>query len=184
MTENDMIVPGFDERKCEHVEMKLQKINTVVDCLVIHLNGYINSYNSLSFQKKIEKVIEAGFTKLIFNCKRLTYISSTGIGSFTVLLQHIKKKGGDIVLMNIPSKVQDIFKLLGFFNFFQTARDLDEACRLFPGKKDLNKESVFPKIFDCPGCSKRLKAPKSGRFRCAECKGIIVLDDNGKVSLG
>ena len=184
MGKNNLIVPGFDEQKCNHVEMKLQKIDAVDECLAIHLTGYIDSYNSLSFQKKIGKVIEARFIRLIFNCEGLNYISSIGIESFTTLFYCIKKKGGDIVLINIQPKVRNVFELLGFSSFFQIADNLNEAYRLFPGKRESKKEAVFPKIFNCPICSKRLRAPKFGRFRCADCKAIFVINDKGDVFLG
>ncbi|MBE6350425.1 MAG: anti-sigma F factor antagonist, partial [Spirochaetaceae bacterium] len=46
------------------------------------------------------------------------------------------------------------------------------------------ESSVFPKIFACPVCSKKLKAVKSGRFRCSECKTILAIDEQGQVFLG
>ena len=46
------------------------------------------------------------------------------------------------------------------------------------------EDEIFPKIFSCPVCSKRLKATKSGRFRCSECKTILAIDNSGQVFLG
>ena len=46
------------------------------------------------------------------------------------------------------------------------------------------EEKVFPKIFACPVCSKRLKASKAGRFRCSECKTILAIDNQAQVFLG
>ena len=43
---------------------------------------------------------------------------------------------------------------------------------------------VFPKIFKCPICGKKLKATKPGRFRCSECKTILAIDNSGQVFLG
>ncbi|MFQ3547304.1 MAG: anti-sigma F factor antagonist, partial [Termitinemataceae bacterium] len=48
----------------------------------------------------------------------------------------------------------------------------------------VEKATVFPKIFSCPICSKKLKAVKSGRFRCSECKTILAIDNAGQVFLG
>ncbi len=184
MGQGNLIVPGFDEQKCNHVEMKLQKIDAVDECLAIHLAGYIDSYNSLSFEKKIGKVIEAGFIRLVFSCEAVNYISSTGIGSFTTLLSCIKKKGGDMVLINVQPKVRNVFEVLGFSRFFQFADNLNEAYGLFLGKRESKKDAVFPKILNCPICLKRWKAPRSGRFRCADCKAIFVINDKGDVFLG
>jgi len=66
MTNND-IVPGFDDEKDESLKIKLQKVGDVEGCLVLFLTGYIDTYNSNYFQKRIAKAIETGYTKLIFN---------------------------------------------------------------------------------------------------------------------
>ena len=65
---------------------------------MIILNGYIDTYNSVYFQKQIGKVVATGFVNLIFNCSNLNYVSSTGIGSFTSFLKLVKAKNGDIYI--------------------------------------------------------------------------------------
>jgi ribosomal protein L37AE/L43A len=45
-------------------------------------------------------------------------------------------------------------------------------------------ENFFPKIFSCPICSKKLKAVRSGRFRCRGCNSILAVNSQGKVFLG
>ena len=42
--------------------------------------------------------------------------------------------------------------------------------------------AVFPRTIDCPICEKRLRLVKSGRFRCPECKTILVIDESGSAS--
>ena len=43
-------------------------------------------------------IISFFYYKLLFNCGALSYVSSTGLGSFTILLKMVKVKGGDIIL--------------------------------------------------------------------------------------
>ena len=182
-TNNDSIVPGFDEDKDDTLKISLEKEEAIPNCLYIYMNGYIDTYNSNFFQKKITKVIEAGFINLIFNCSALNYVSSTGIGSFTSFLKMIKPKGGDIVLLEIQPKVYEVFQLLAFSQFFNIKESSEEAVSFFKMGVTV-KESVFPKVFACPVCSKHLRATKPGRFRCSECKSILAIDQAGQVSLG
>jgi anti-anti-sigma factor len=180
---NNELVPGFDEDREDSLKIQLQKLDEVASCIIITLNGYIDTYNSVFFQKQVGKIISAGFVNLIFNCASLNYVSSTGIGSFTSFLKLVKPKGGDVVLMNIQPKVYEVFSLLGFSQFFNIKDTLSEAEEFF--KKGAPVESsVFPKIFACPVCSKKLKATKSGRFRCSDCKSILAIDQGGHVFLG
>lgn len=181
---NNEIVPGFDDEKDDSLKIRLQKFESIKDCLALYLTGYIDTYNSNSFQKRVSKAVDAGFIKLIFHCGGLNYVSSTGIGSFTAFLKSVKPRGGDIVLLEIQPKVYEVFQLLGFSQFFNIKDNLEEAVAMFGQSGPKGSDQIFPKIFKCPICSKKLKATKAGRFRCSECKSILVIDNSGQVLLG
>lgn len=183
MINNNAIVPGFDDERDDSLKIQLNNISSAENCIVLYLNGYIDTYNSSFFQKRVSSVIEAGYVNLIFNCAALNYVSSTGIGSFTAFLKMIKPKGGDIVLLEIQSKVYEVFQLLGFSQFFNIKGSLDEAIKFFD-REAVAENGLFPKIFSCPLCEKKLKAMKSGRFRCSGCKSILAIDEQGQVFLG
>jgi anti-anti-sigma factor len=183
MANND-IIPQFDNETNESLSITLQNVNGVEGCLVIVLSGYIDTYNSTFFQKQVQRAIEAGFIRLIFNCGGLNYVSSTGIGSFTVFLKTVKPLDGDVVLLNVQAKVYEVFQLLGFSQFFNIKDTLDSAINFFGGVPPEEKPGVFPALFSCPICPKKLKAVKSGRFRCPGCKTIVAIDHDGVVSLG
>jgi anti-anti-sigma factor len=112
MESNNTLVPGFDSERDDSLTIVLRRLPEVENGCLVYLNGYIDTYNSSFFQKQITKLIDAGFKNLIFNCSSLTYVSSTGIGSFTVFLKMVRPKGGDIVLLEIQSKVYEVFQLL------------------------------------------------------------------------
>ncbi|SIQ35127.1 anti-anti-sigma factor [Alkalispirochaeta americana] len=183
MANND-IVPGFDEEKDESLKIRLEKASGTEGCLILYLTGYIDTYNSNFFQKRVNRAVEAGFARLIFHCAGLNYVSSTGIGSFTAFLKAVKPKGGDLVLLEIQPKVYEVFQLLGFSQFFQIKDNLDDAVEHFTKNGKVQRSEVFPKIFKCPICSTKLKASKPGRFRCSNCKTILAIDAAGQVFLG
>ena len=183
MGNNNNLVPGFNDERDDSLKINLEKLEDVENGIIIYLNGYIDTYNSNFFQKRIQKVVEAGFINLVFNCASLNYVSSTGIGSFTAFLKMIKPKNGDIVLLEIQPKVYEVFQLLGFSQFFNIKESMAEATMFFR-QGTPSAASVFPKVFSCPVCSKRLKATKKGRFRCSECKSILAIDEGGQVFLG
>ncbi len=183
MDSNNSIIPGFDNEKDDSLSIALKKAEGVNRGIFIYLNGYIDTYNSSFFQKQITKVIEAGYINLIFNCSALNYVSSTGIGSFTVFLKIVKPKDGDVVLLEIQPKVYEVFQLLGFSQFFNIKNSTEEAVSFFSEGAPATT-SVFPLIIECPVCSKKLRATKSGRFRCSGCKSILAINERGEVSLG
>jgi anti-anti-sigma factor len=183
MNNND-IVPSFDEEKDESLRIKLEKVDGIDGCLVLYLSGYIDTYNSNFFQKRINRAVESGFIRLIFNCGGLNYVSSTGIGSFTAFLKAVKPRGGDLVLLEIQPKVYEVFQLLGFSQFFNIRDTLDDAINHFRSERSGSASDIFPKTFKCPVCSTRLRANRPGRFRCSNCKTILAIDQTGQVFLG
>ena len=182
MNNNDL-VPGFNDEKDDSLKISLEKIDGIDNAVLVILNGYIDTYNSVYFQKQVNKIVGAGLVNIIFNCSNLNYVSSTGIGSFTAFLKMVKPKGGDIVLLEIQPKVYEVFQLLGFSQFFNIKNSTEEAITHLKSDAPVTS-SVFPKVFACPVCSKRLKASRSGRFRCSECKSILAIDGQGQVFLG
>jgi len=184
MDNNNAIIPGFDTEKDDSLTIVLRKADGVNRGIFIYLNGYIDTYNSSFFQKQISKVIEAGYINLIFNCSSLNYVSSTGIGSFTVFLKIVKPKGGDVVLLEIQTKVYEVFQLLGFSQFFNIKSTAEEAVAFFSAGGAQVQNSVFPLVISCPVCNKKLRAIKSGRFRCSGCRSILAINESGEVTLG
>ena len=153
------------------------------------LNGYLDTYNSPEFQSYINSLIESGVIYLIFNCNGLTYISSTGIGAFTSFLKQLKQKKGDMAIFGLQNKVMEVFELLGFTRFFKIANDLDEALEKLSGEQGKEKSTeekaaskeIFPLIFKCPYCGKKLKTSKPGKFKCSGCNGIFTVSKDGEV---
>lgn len=180
---NEDIVPGFDHDKDDSLKIDLKRIDGVSNGIVLSLTGYIDTYNSNSFQKRVQKSIDAGFVNLAFDCKGLNYVSSTGIGSFTTFLKMLKQKKGGLVLFEVQAKVLEVFQLLGFSTFFTIKSNAEEAEQHFMSSGEISSV-YFPQIFDCPICAKKLKAVKPGRFRCSECKTILAVDETGHVFLG
>jgi anti-sigma B factor antagonist len=186
MSNND-IVPGFDDEKDDSLKIRLQRVDQIENAIIMHLTGYIDTYNSAFFQRRVLKVIENGFINIIFHCSGLNYVSSTGIGSFTAFLKTLKAKNGEIVLLEIQPRVFEVFQLLGFSQFFNIKDSLQDAIRFLQrggGNQAVDNSGIFPKTFNCPICSTKLKASKPGRFRCSECKTILAIDNNGQVFLG
>jgi anti-anti-sigma factor len=180
---NTINIPGFDDDKNETLKIGLEKSDEENGALVVNLAGYLDTYNSIGFQKRMTKVIESGYARLIFNCTQLNYVSSTGIGSFTAFLRSVKPLGGNIVLICVQPKVMEVFQLLGFSQFFVLKANLADAVSFFKKAEPGTGEQAFPRVFTCPICSKKLKAPNTGRFRCSECKSILVLGASGEVTI-
>jgi anti-anti-sigma factor len=164
------------------------------DTIVLELEGYLDTYNSKSFQQYVQKVIDEGYKYIIMDCKGLTYVSSTGIGSFTSFNRMLLQKKGELILVRMISKVYEVFKLLGFLSFFKIFDNFEEVENFLKGKvsgeeapesnssSGSDETSVFPVQGTCPVCSKSLRFSKSGKFRCPSCKSILSVDEEGNIN--
>ena len=174
----DVAVAGFDDGHDAKLKMDLvARTKSIPECALISLSGYIDEHNYKHFQKLATLAVASGFSKIIFDCSELTYISSIGMGSFPVLLSTAKHEGGGIVLLRPQAKVYDVFQLLGFSRYFPKIDSLEDAIRYFVNMQ----RETFPKVFSCPICSKKLRVSQPGRFRCTGCKTIIVIDKAGEI---
>ena len=180
---NNSIVSGFDNDKDDSLKITLKQISGVSSGCMVCLEGYIDTYNSSFFQKQLTKVIGAGYYNLLFDCGGLSYVSSTGLGSFTILLKMVKVKGGDIVLSAVQEKVSEVFQILGFSQFFNIKATVEEALEYYT-HSEVAPTQIFPKALTCPSCGKIVQATRAGRFRCTNCKSIITITEQGGITLG
>lgn len=162
--------------------------------VVLELEGYLDTYNSKSFQQYVHGIIDEGYNFVIMDCQGLSYVSSTGIGSFTSFNRILLQKKGELVLVKMISKVYEVFKLLGFLSFFKIFDNLDQVKDFLQKKKSgveaggtvaqeaSSANSVFPLTGACPVCSKALKFSKPGKFRCPGCKSILAIDEQGSIN--
>jgi anti-anti-sigma factor len=112
--DNNTLVPGFDDTKVDYLQIRLQDSAEVPKGLRVFLSGELNTQNSPQFQRKIDLCISAGFTKLLFSCGSLSYMSSNGVGSFAYILKTLKEYDGRLCLFAVPPRVYEVLSLLGF----------------------------------------------------------------------
>ncbi|MBR3732239.1 MAG: STAS domain-containing protein [Spirochaetales bacterium] len=154
--------------------------------LIWILDGFLDSYNSPDFAKSVNDYTDKGLYRIAFDCTNLNFISAEGLAVFTDIVKFLRQKGGDLLLINVVPKVRELFDMLGFTRFFhfaecdtaQIAATFNQMCH----SQEPNEVSHFPIDVRCPHCKVLLKAHKSGKFKCSECKNILIIDNSGHIS--
>ncbi len=161
----------------QNISITVNRIPAIRTGAILHVSGIIDTYNSTFFQTQVLRLIELNYIHLVFDCSNLTYISSTGIGSFTLFLRTIKEKGGKFVIVGLQSKVYDVFELLGFNGLFFFYNTIEDGIKALTAKSvnTVNTTELFPKLISCKICNKRLRVLKPGKYRCPVCKGILAV---------
>ena len=81
-------------------------------------------------------------------------------------------------MVSVHPKVAEIFEMMALEKFFCCTDSLDEA--LAPLKNG-TAALGFRMTVQCPICDKRLRASKTGRFRCPACKTVLSVEESGSV---
>jgi anti-anti-sigma factor len=163
------------------IQVRRREIAGVPGGLLLTLKGELNTYNTPYLQKQVTEAIRSGFIRIVFDCERVPYMASLPIGYLVSLVKELGTRGGGLVLVKVAERVLEILQVLGLASWLAQAQTTEEAFALLspPGEGS----GPFPKIFDCPICRKKLRVVKQGRYRCRECKTVLVVESSGRFSI-
>ena len=89
----------------------------------VRVAGFLDAHTVVSFERTMEDLLGRQHQKFILDLGELHYISSAGIGALMVLLQQLRRRQGDMVLLAPSPKVFKVLDLLGFTRVFRIADD-------------------------------------------------------------
>lgn len=93
----------------------------------VRVSGYLDAQTVISFEHTIEQLLQRQHTRFLMDLGALTYISSAGIGALMVLLQQLRRREGEMVILQPSPKVHKILDLLGFTQIFRILADREAA---------------------------------------------------------
>ena len=99
--------------------------------VVLALDGFLDAHTAPQFENAIHDETAAGRHRIVADCRKLSYISSAGLGVFMSFIEEIREAGGDIKLAGIAPKVYQVFEVLGFHELFDIVESVDAALALF-----------------------------------------------------
>lgn len=83
------------------------------DKITVELIGRLDTASVADFDEEIAEVI-ADDNDVVFDCKDLEYISSSGLRSVLNAHKQLKTAGGSLELVNLQPAVKSVFDLTGF----------------------------------------------------------------------
>jgi anti-anti-sigma factor len=100
----------------------------VGDVQILHLRGRLDLVAAGEFGAMLDRIISAGASKIVMDCRDLQYVSSSGLGAF---IQGGKKlgAGGKLVFAGLSAHVQELFEMTGLANLFQICGSKEDALR-------------------------------------------------------
>ena len=96
----------------------------VGDVTILDMDGKITiGEGSVALRTAIRRLLEEGKKKILLNLARVSYIDSSGIGELVSSYTSIGKEGGQLKLLNLTQKLQDLLtitKLLTVFDVYDS----------------------------------------------------------------
>lgn len=97
------------------------------DVTILDMDGKITiGEGSVALRTAIRRLLEENKKKILLNLAKVGYIDSSGIGELVSSYTAINKDGGELKLLNLTQKLQDLLtitKLLTVFDVYESEAD-------------------------------------------------------------
>lgn len=82
------------------------------DCLIVFLNNEIDHHTSMSLRTSIDSLISSSdVTELLLDFTEVNFIDSSGIGLILGRYKKIKKRGGNMQIINTNRQIKKILHM-------------------------------------------------------------------------
>ena len=97
------------------------------DVTVLDMSGKITiGEGSVALRTAVRRLLEEGKKRILLNLSGVSYVDSSGIGELVSSYTAINKEGGQLKLLNLTQKIQDLLtitKLLTVFDVYDSEAD-------------------------------------------------------------
>ncbi|HUL33510.1 MAG TPA: STAS domain-containing protein [Candidatus Eisenbacteria bacterium] len=99
---------------------------------IVDLSGRISlGDGSALLRKTVRDLLEEGKTRIVLNLGDVNYIDSSGIGELVSGFTAVRNRGGELKLLNLTKKVNDLLQLTKLFTVFEVYNEESTAVGSF-----------------------------------------------------
>ena len=100
----------------------------VGDVTILDMDGKITiGEGSVALRTAIRRLLEEGKKKILLNLAKVGYIDSSGIGELVSSYTAINKETGELKLLNLTQKLQDLLTITKLLTVFDVYESEEEA---------------------------------------------------------
>jgi anti-sigma B factor antagonist len=102
------------------------------DVTILDMDGKITiGEGSVALRSAVRRLIEEGKKKILLNLSNVGYVDSSGIGELVSSYTTINREGGQLKLLNLTQKIQDLLAITKLLTVFDTFDDESSALNSF-----------------------------------------------------
>jgi anti-sigma B factor antagonist len=110
--------------------MKLQQ-RILNDVALVTVNGDITKGAELALKDKINSLLNEGYRKLLIDLGGVGAVDSGGLGQLAAIKATVARQGGDVKLLRITRRLNDLLVVTRLLTVFQTFDDEAAALASF-----------------------------------------------------
>ena len=100
--------------------------------VVLDLNGRITiGEETASLRNTIKQLLDSDQKNILLNLGEVSYIDSTGLGQFVGSFATVTSRGGQLKLLNLQKKLQELMQITKLITVFETYTNEAAAVRSF-----------------------------------------------------
>jgi anti-sigma B factor antagonist len=110
-------------------------IREVDDVTILDLTGQIKlGEGSSVLRDNVKELLSKGQKKILLNLGGINYIDSSGIGELIAAFTSVRKQGGELMLLHLTKKIQDLLQITKLYTVFQVMEDEAAAIAALSGE--------------------------------------------------
>jgi len=99
---------------------------------LMDVSGRLTSFESGVLRDSISRLLKEGRRKFILNLRGLEYLDSSGIGELARVYVSVVKLGGEMKVVGLSSKIEEIFRITQLYQVLPEFPDEQSALQSFP----------------------------------------------------
>ena len=99
---------------------------------VLDVSGRLTSFEAGALRDSVSRLLEQGRREIVLNLSGLQYLDSSGIGELARVYVAVVKQSGQIKVVGLSSKIEEVLKITQLYQVFPEFPDEDAALKSFP----------------------------------------------------
>jgi len=99
---------------------------------LVDVSGRLTSFEIGTLRDAISRLVKQGHKDIVLNLSGLQYLDSSGIGELARVYVSVVKQSGQMKVVGLSSKVEEILKITHLYQVFPDFPDEEAALKSFP----------------------------------------------------
>ena len=99
---------------------------------LVDVSGRLTSFEMGALRDAISRLLKQGHKDIVLNLSGLQYLDSSGIGELARVYVSVVKQSGQMKVVGLSSKVEEILKITHLYQVFPEFPDEEAALKSFP----------------------------------------------------